>query len=44
MRELLTNPLKFRVKAEKVKKEGDILEAKQEACKSSEQRKTDQRP
>merc|ERR1712179_590965 len=31
-----------RVKAEKVKKEGDIFEAKKEAYKPSEQRKTDQ--
>jgi hypothetical protein len=39
--ELLPNPLKSRVKTERVKKEDDTFEAKQEAYKSSEQRKTD---
>ena len=34
--------METRVKAEKSKKEGDIFEAKKEAYKPSEQRKTDQ--
>jgi len=41
-RKLVTNPLTIRVKAEKTEKDGDILEAKKEAYKPSEQRKTDQ--
>ena len=41
MSELVTNSLNSRDKAEKVKKGGDIFEAKQEACEPSEQRETD---